>query len=272
VVVFLSSPVYYRCERERWTDTTGGLDEEDSMKSGDSAQQPKSTNGSGANGTGTNGHAPDKCPVTGKRSFTTKLEAEQFEAENRIRFGRQYAYQCEDCPAYHLTSKPPVAFAMGETNLKRLESLTRTETSPKPSANRRGWGQTEAEVKRLWEQEFSDSEIATQIGISPAGVCHHRKKFGAANKRGESNSSQRQPKPPLTLSECDEQKRVLEEEYQSKLLKLEHHKQRLEEATRLTVSECAEGESLFIKFGHNEHLVIPKNKVPELTDSLMRWV
>ena len=32
------------------------------------------------------------------------------------------------------------------------------------------------------------------IGISYAGVRHHRKKFGGANKCGENNSSQRQPK------------------------------------------------------------------------------
>lgn len=247
----------------------------DEMKNFQPAQKPNGANGSGAIGNGANGHALDRCPITGKKSFATTLEAEQFEAENRRLFpnqSRQYAYKCEQCPMYHLTSKPPDAYALQKTNLKRLENLATLETSPAGSVNRRGRGETEAEVKRLWEQGLSDAEIVRQIGISHAGVCHHRKKFGAANKRGEINSSQRQPKPPLTLLEYDEQKRVLEQEYQSKLLTLEQHKQRLEESTRLTVSECEEGESLFIKFGHNEHLVIPKNKVPELTDSLMKWV
>jgi len=236
------------------------------------AQHTNEPNGTGANGNGANGHARDRCPATGKKSYTTKLEAEQFEAANRLRFGRQYAYKCEQCTAYHLSSKSPDAYALGGTNLKRLESLATTDASPKAPVDRRGRGETEAEVKRLWEEGLTDAEIATQVGISHAGVCHHRKKFGAANKRGERSSPLRLPKTPLTLVEYDERKRLLDEEYQSKLLKLEQHKQRLEEATRLTVSECEEGESLFIKFGHNAHLVIPKNKVPELTDSLMRWV
>jgi hypothetical protein len=236
-----------------------------------STQHSSGANGSGTNGNGASGHLPEKCPVTHKRSFTTKLDAEQFSSENQIRFGRQYAYKCEDCPAYHLTSKPPDAYALQKTNLKRLEGLATTEVSPGGSANRRGRGETEAEVKRLWKEGLTDAEIAAQLGISHAGVCHHRKKFGAANSRAERHSP-RQPKAPITLSEYSEQKRLLEEEYQANLRALEEHKQRLEEASRLTVSECEEGKSVYIRFGHREHLVIPKDKVPELTDSLMQWL
>jgi hypothetical protein len=242
------------------------------------AQPPKGANDSGANGHGatghgSNGHAPAECS-TGKKAFASREEAERFEAENRKRFpkqGRQYAYKCEQCPAYHLTSKPLDAFAIGQTNLKRLESLATSESSPKVSRFRGGRGETEAEVKRLWEQGLSDAEIASQIGISHAGVCHHRKKFGAANNR-TSHNTRRQTKAPLTLAEYDEQKKLLEQEYQAKLLGLEHHKQRLEDASKLMVTECEEGKSLYIKFGHHERMVVPKDKIQELTTTLMQWV
>jgi hypothetical protein len=232
-------------------------------------QEPK-----GANGNRVNGHRVVSCPRD-KKPFVTQLEAAQFEAENRKRFpnqGKQYAYKCEECPAYHLTSKPPDAYALQKTNLKRLESLATAGASARATPNRRGRGETEAEVKRLWEQGLSDAEIATQIGITHAGASHHRKKFGAANKRGERNLHLSQPKAPVTIPEYDEQKRLLDEEYQSKPNALEQHKRRLEEANKLTVSECGEGKSVFIGFGHHERMVVPKDKVTELTNSLMQWV
>jgi hypothetical protein len=144
------------------------------------AQQPNGGNGSGANG---NGHLVPQCP-TGKKEFANREEAERFEADNRKLFpnqGKQYAYKCEQCPTYHLTSKPLDAFAIGQTNLKRLESLATSDSSPRVSKFRGGRGETEAEVKRLWKEGLTDAEIAAQLGISHAGVCHHRKKFGAAN-------------------------------------------------------------------------------------------
>src|SRR5215467_26326 len=239
----------------------------DQMSTSQNAKQPNGANGGGANG---NGHLVPQCP-TSKKEFASRVQAERFEADNRKLFpnqGRQYAYKCEQCPAYHLTSKPLDAFAIGQTNLKRLENLATSDSSPKVSRFRGGRGETEAEVKRLWKEGLTDAEIATQLGISHAGVCHHRKKFGAANSRISRNSP-RQAKAPLTLAEYDERKRVLERDYQAQLLALEQHKQRLEEASRLTVAECEEGKSVYIKFGHHAHLVIPKDKVPELTNSLM---
>lgn len=236
-------------------------------------QQPNGTNGSGANGNGANGHTPTPCP-TGKKPFASREEAERFETENRRRFpnqSKQYAYKCELCPAYHLTSKPPNAFAIGQTSLRRLESLATVETSRNTSANRRERGETEAEVKRLWEQRLSDSEIASQLGITPAAAHYHRKEFGAANSQANGNSPFRESKPPRTMSEYEEQKRLLDEEYQSKRTKLEQHKEQLVEATKLKVSECQEGKALFIRFGLHEHMELPKDKAEELATSLMDW-
>ncbi len=246
----------------------GSADKGDAMDTL-SGEQPN-----GANGNGANGHALSEC-LTGKKPFASKQEAEQFEADNRERFpkqSQQYAYKCESCPAYHLTAKPRDAYAIGRTNLKRLEGLAMDNAVGTTTTKRKARGETEAEVKRFWEQGLSDTEIASQLGISNAAVCYHRKKFGAAISRAEGNSRQRQPKPPLTLSEYDEQKRLLEEEYQAKLIGLEQHKQRLEEASRLIVSECQEGRAVFIRFGHNERMAVPKDKVAELTDRLMQWV
>jgi hypothetical protein len=237
-------------------------------------QQPSGGNCNGVNGQEKNRYTSAECP-TGKKLFASRAEAEGLEAENRKLFpkqSRQYAYKCEQCPAYHLTSKPPDAYSIQKTNLKMLESLATTDASVTASTNRRGRGETETEVKRRWEQGLSDGEIATEIGITHAGVCHHRKKFGAANNWKKRNSPLRQPKPPVTMPEYDEQKRLLEAEYESKLNVLEQHKKRIEEASRLTVSECQDGKSVYIRFGHHERMVVPKEKVPELTTTLMQWV
>jgi hypothetical protein len=268
----LPSLVYYGCQRERWKEAPSEIDNGgDSMGSENSGQQ-HGISGNRANGNGARGQTSDRCPVTGKRLFTTKVEAEQFEAEHRIRFGRQYAYKCEHCPAYHLTSKPPDAYAIQKTNLKRLENLATSEVSITGSANRRGRGETETEVKRLWGQGLRDAEIASQLGITARAVHYHRKKFGGANSGANGKSPLREPKQPLTMPEYDEQRRLLDEEYHANLRMLEQHKQRLEEASKLTVADCDDGKSVFIKFGHHERLVIPKDKVEELTNSLMQWV
>jgi predicted transcriptional regulator len=230
-------------------------------------QQP-----SGCNGNGANGKAPLACP-RGKKPFGSREEAEQFEAENRKRFpnqGTQYAYECPDCPAFHLTSKPPEAYAMGQSNLKRLEALA-TDDSVKASAKQRPRGETEASVRRLWEHGMSDSSIASQLGITPAAVAYHRKKFASENNKTVSVSS-RQLKSPLTLSELEERKLKLEREYQAELLRIEEQKQRLAQASKLTVCECQDGKALFIKFGHDERMSVPKDKVQELTNCLMDWV
>lgn len=230
-------------------------------------QQPNVGNGSGANG-----KAPLACP-RGKKPFASREEAEQFEADNRKRFpnqGTQYAYECPHCPALHLTSKPPEAYAMGHSNLKRLETLA-TADSVKASAKQRPRGETEASVRRLWERGMSDSSIASQLGVTPAAVAYHRKKFASENNKTVSVSS-RQLKSPLTLLELEERKVKLEREYQAQLLRIEEEKQQLAEASKLTVCECQDGQALFIKFGHRERMSVPKDKVQELTDRLMNWV
>jgi len=212
------------------------------------------------------------CPQ-GKRIFASRQEAEQFEVENRKQFlsEKQYAYQCPACPAYHLTSKSPGAYAIGQGNLKRLEGLAMKATS-KTLGKRGRRGETEAAVKGLWTQGRSDREIASRLGVSSQTVYQHRKKFGAPNSRAGDKSPLRQLKAPLTLSHYDEQKRQLEEKFQAKLLRIDQRKERLVEANRVTVRECQEGQAVFIKFGPHEHMTVPKEKIKELTECLLRWV
>ena len=231
-------------------------------------QLPQQPNG--ANGSGGNGHAVIVCPRR-KKQFASRQEAEQFEAANRERFGNQYAYECPDCPYFHLTSKPPESFAMGQSNLKRLGGSATSEVVT-TAAIRKPKGETEAEVKCLWEQEKSDKEIALALGITLPAAGFHRRKFGRANGRGTRKSALRQPKPPLTLADVDERQRKLEQEYQAQLQELERQKERLAEATKLTVCECQDGKALYIKFGHHERMSIPKDKAVGLADSLMKWL
>jgi hypothetical protein len=159
---------------------------------------------------------------------------------------------------------------MGRSNLKRLEGFA-TDDVVKTSARRKRRGETEAEVRQLWEQGLNDTAIASQLGIVPASVAYHRKKF-AGTSSGTDRNSARQLKMPLTPSDLDEQQRKVEQEYQAKREWLEQQRQRFAEANKLTVCECQEGAALFIKFGHHERMMVPKEKVRELTDALMNWV
>lgn len=231
----------------------------------DTIQLPQQPN-EGSNGS--NGHAVIVCP-RGKKQFSSRQEAERFETENRARFGNQYAYECPDCPYFHLTSKPPEAFALGKSNLKRLETLATAESS-KACANRRPRGETQAEVRRLSEQGLTTAAIALQIGISPACVAYHRKKIVGTNG-GSGRNLARPIKASLTLPELDERQRKLQQEFEAEMRELEQQKQRLAEANKLTVCECQDGTALFIKFGHHEHMSIPKDKAGELASSLMQW-
>ena len=224
---------------------------------------------------GGNGQVPEaRCGDRQKKPFASRKEAEQFEVENRTRFpnqSRQYAYPCTECPAYHLTSKPLDAYAMGPGNLKRLEGLAPETTSKTPKKRGRR-GQTEGEVKDLWTQGMSDTAIASQLGVCIQTVYYHRKKLGTAKSRTGHKSVLHEGKLPLTILEADEQKRLLEADHQAKLLLLDLHRQRLVEANRVTVSECPDGQALSLKFGQHEHMIVPKWKIEELTISLMQWV
>lgn len=220
------------------------------------------------NGNGRNGHAAMSCQH-GKKPFLSREEAEQFERENRKRFpnqGQQYAYKANDCPFYHLTSKPPDAYGIGASHLKRLEPLALPE-STKP-AERGARGEMEAAVKRLWEEGRSDGEIASELGISATSAYYHRKKFGAANSAGRKSLRQL----PQSLSDVAKRRLVLEEEYKANMQRLEEQEQRLAEANKLIVGECQEGHALFIKFGRHERMMVPKEKVGELAERLMHWV
>jgi hypothetical protein len=216
----------------------GTLGKEKEMDIVQLQQQPEGTKRA------VNSQVPTVCPH-GKKPFSSREEAEQLEADNRKRFpkqSRQYAYQCPECSAYHLTSKSRDAYAIGPSNLKRLGMAM--EDVGKPSVSRKPRGETEAEVKRLWEKGISDADIASQLGISTYSAGYHRKKFGSANTRAKHGSALRLLKSPLTLSEFDEQKRLLDEEYQAKLLRLEQQKQQHIEANRLTVVACQEGQAV----------------------------
>lgn len=228
----------------------------------DNIQLPQEPNGG-------NGHAAMPC-THGKKPFLSRVEAEQFERENRRQFpnqGKQYAYKATDCPFYHLSSKPPEAYALGVSNLKRLEPLA-SGVVGQTAAHRGKRGETETDVKRLWQEGKSDREIASVLGVSPVAVSYHRKKFGAANSAGRKSLRQL----PQSLSDLAQRKLALEEEFKANLQRLEQQEQRLAEANKLVVSECQEGRALFIKFGYHEQMMVPKEKVEELTERLMQWV
>ena len=97
-----------------------------------------------------------------KKPFTSEVEAVEFEKWNRETNGyqRQYAYKCEDCPDWHLTSTPPGAATMARTNYSAIANLNPIREK----------GETKAKVRELASQGLKAKEIAERLTISTAAV------------------------------------------------------------------------------------------------------
>lgn len=200
--------------------------------------------------------------ATGKKMFSNRKEAEEFEATNRSQFHRppQYAYECSQCASYHLSSKPPDAFACGPSNIKRLEYLAPANSR---TSNLRPRGETEAQVRQLHEQGLNNGAIASKLGITRAAVAYHKNKIAGITPKGSGTV-----RPLLTQPDLDEQRRKLQNQYEADMRMLDQRQQWIAEANKLSISECQDGKALFLKYGHHERMSIPKDKVAELADSL----
>jgi hypothetical protein len=213
---------------------------------------------SAAPSAGTNGSAlavSNTCPSK-KRVFASKTEAAEFETSNRKKhnLAQQYPYKCEDCPAYHLTSKPPDAFAMAKS--RRL--------LPQPvedNSKRAGKGERLAQVASLVAQGITDKKtIAAKLGISVANAYIVLSKV-------RKQEQERLKAAPATIDDIDAQEKAL----QAQLQKLAAEKQRLIDLKALKVLPCRNGEGVFIQ-KENERMTLPLADVAELTEKLMDFL
>jgi hypothetical protein len=102
-----------------------------------------------------------KCPKTGKKSFRSEADAVGFEERNRAQYSspRQFAYACEDCNAWHLTTSPPGNNSIAQMNYE-------------PSAGVKKGLETD-EVVRLKKSGMTVQQIADNFNVTFAAVKYH---------------------------------------------------------------------------------------------------
>jgi DNA-binding transcriptional MerR regulator len=164
------------------------------------------------------------CSKTQKRKFATKQEAEQFEERNRAQRGtaKQYAYACEECDSYHLSSLLPGA--NGHSTI--TTNYAAIENGKAPTGHRQRRWTTEDDVKQMRElraRGLTPAEIAARLDFSQATVNKHL-----------TSTVKRQP---VSLDIIALKKKELEEQ----LRKLHEEEQRMIEAKRLKVAKLLDG-------------------------------
>jgi len=164
-----------------------------------------------------------KC-VSKKKPFATEEDAVAFEKRSREtnQFPRQWAYKCDDCPDWHLTSTAPGAPTIARTNYAAIAN----------SAARVPHGETKAKVKELFNRGVTRTQIAEQLNISYQSVCAHLR---------EDKSKESSP-PVVTL----ENLAVKEKQLEAELQRVQQERQRLIELRALKVVLCWEGKGILI--------------------------
>ena len=216
-----------------------------------------------------NGHAPNGmfCP-TKKKFFTSRDEAETFEAKNRAQYNlnHQYAYACDKCNGFHLSSLPPDANAINAN--RAPHSLERAAlTDPIGVRNMR--------IKELFHTGISYREIAEKLGYSLGTVgtaindmqkngelpykfaAHQREKMGRT-------TAVCQPKIPVTIDAIAEQRAALEKQLQE--LTVREHQMR-----EIKLASCWDGKGILIT-QNQERMGIRREDAETLIDKLTEFL
>lgn len=164
------------------------------------------------------------CNITQKRKFATREEAEQFEEKNRAQYGnpKQYAYACNDCDSYHLSSLLPGVNGHSTTTT----SYAAIENGKAPSVQKQRRWSTEEDVKQMRELRalgLTSAKIAVRLGFSEATVKKHLTSTGK--------------REPVSLDTIALKKKELEEQ----MRKLQDEEQRIIEAKQLKVAKLPDG-------------------------------
>lgn len=193
-----------------------------------------------------------KCPKTGKRSFETEQQALEFEERNREQYGNphQYAYACEDCPSWHLSSSPP-----GNNRIAQVRLPVALETSTSLTGVGHKQGIETAEVLRLRESGLTMQQIADRLHVSVATVSYHLRK------------DSKDVATPATVSKTGHQDLdVVEAELLRQLEEIQKKKKLMEEAKRLRVEKVNPNSIRIAKEG--EAAILPMSELDQLINAL----
>jgi hypothetical protein len=193
--------------------------------------------------------------VSKKKPFATQTEAVSWEANNRAKYPtnpQQHPYKCEDCPAWHLTSKSPDASGLAQVDYAKFQRFV-------PPSERRPRGETTAKVLDLHGQGFSTPQIAARLGVSAVTVYYHLNKETGKTWKGN---------PTVITLDTLSQK---ESELQRQLHKVQVEKERLIELKKLKLESCWGGTGVLLsKEGNKLALGLEDARllVDKLTDIL----
>ncbi len=190
---------------------------------------------------------PSECP-TKKKCFASREAALRFEEEVQAKYPnqmRQYAYACEDCPNWHLSSLPPEA-----------RELSKSRPAPViPPADHKDTTRRE-QILALKRQGLSITEIARRTGVvyqTAYGYC-----VNAGLHIPTSSGTRPSIKPALTVESLSRE----EQELQAKLHDIQRKRQQLIEAKALKIGSCSqgvriekEGNILALSFADAEQLI-----------------
>ncbi len=147
-----------------------------------------------------------KCPKTGKKSFLDEASTMEFEERNRAQYQilHQYAYACEDCNAWHLSTSPPGNNSMAQTKYEPGVSVKK--------------GVNIDEVVRMRKEGKSVQEIADTFGVSLAGIKYHLDKAD-----GKLTTKTNRPAAPQLITYEQHRDRRIELEAELVQKKRQHH-------------------------------------------------
>jgi len=164
--------------------------------------------------------------VTKKKCFPTREAAEQFAVNLKSTYPertQQYAYGCEDCPNWHLSTLSPEAY-----------ELSKSRPAPiVPPADRRDTKREK--ILELKRQGLSINKIAKQIGVAyqtAYGYC-----VDARLHVRTPSGTRPSIKPALTVESLSAEEREL----QARLDEIQRKRQQLIEAKALKIGPCSQG-------------------------------
>ncbi|SRR5258708_7035030 len=198
----------------------------------------------------------NRCPKTGKLSFTNEQEAKSFEEQNRQKYNNppQYPYPCEDCSAWHLSSTPNGNSRIAQVRMPQVpevpESRQKIET---------------ADVIRLKNTGMSAQQIADHFGVTPAAITYH------LNKRESGNGSGTRIKPRgavISLADVSRKKAQLAEQQRlvlEQLAQLAAQEERLLEKTKMKFEFLPD--DLIVITKNDEQITITRDDLNLLYDA-----
>jgi hypothetical protein len=191
---------------------------------------------------------------SGKRSFETEHNALATEKSNREKFNNetQYAYQCEECGAYHLTSLAPGEGRTARVNYAEAGNLI--------TGGGRGRkfvlaSSIEAKIHELYAKNVNALAISREVSLP---YCTVRRVLGIVPKAREGNS----PRVPKNIDSIEQRKADLRRQLEM----LDAEEKRFREQNELRV--VVEGAVTVIKKGH-ESLHLFDSDVNDLFEKLM---